>query len=188
MADPLPGESITALIAAADRGDASARSALFAALYDDLHRLAEGHIRRQRGNVSLGITTLVHEAYIHIAHRDGLVIQDRNRFFGYASRAMRGLVIDYIRERGAAKRGGALTFTTLEDDEVPMVERPSDLEALSRALDELSAIEPGLVELVDLKFFCGFSVAEIAAIRNVSERTVGRDWAAARLLLRRAMG
>jgi RNA polymerase sigma factor (TIGR02999 family) len=185
MTDATP--PITALIIRADQGDAAARSALFAALYGDLHRLAEVQIHRGGGNLTLGATTLVHEAYLQIANRDGLAIPDRGRFFGYAGRAMRGLVINYVRDRRAEKRGGLLTFTTLDEAKAPAAERSSELDALSRALDELAELEPALVELVDMKFFCGFSFAEIAALRSVSERTVQRDWAKARLLLRRAL-
>jgi DNA-directed RNA polymerase specialized sigma24 family protein len=100
---------------------------------------------------------------------------------------MRGLVINYVRDRRAQKRGGELTFTTLDDGAVA-VESAPNLEALGEALDQLATLEPGLAELVDLKFFCGFSFAEIAAMRGVSERTVQRDWAKARLLLHEAIG
>jgi RNA polymerase sigma factor (TIGR02999 family) len=112
-----------------------------------------------------------------------VVFPDRNRFLGYASRAMRGLIIDYVRTRQAEKRGGALNFTTLSEWKVAKVEGTGDLEALGHALDELAGVDAGLAELVDLKFFCGFSFTEIAGIRAVSERTVQRDWAKARVLL-----
>ena len=101
-------------------------------------------------------------------------------------RAMRALIIDYIRSRGARKRGGDLTFTTLNDDVGPN-EPGVNYQRLSQALDELAELEPSLAELVDLKFFCGFSFGEIAEIRHVSERTVQRDWAKARVVLFQAM-
>lgn len=182
-----PAETVPALLSRAEHGDRAARGALFAVLYADLHRLAESHVRRGAGNVTLGATTLLHEAYVQMAGRESLSFADRARFFAYASRAMRGLVINAVRDRHADKRGGALTFTTLDDDKAPAVEQAAELEALSHALDELNDLEPPLVELVDLKFFCGFSFAEIAQMRGVSERTVQRDWARARLLLRRAL-
>ncbi len=170
------------LVARAEGGDAAARDALFAALYAELHRLAQSHLHRSPGRLTLGATTLLHEAYLDIAGRDQLAFPNRARFFAYASRAMRGLVIDYIRTRSARKRGGELTFTTL--DEAHAQPEPSqDLAALGTALDSLAALDPQLAELVDLKFFCGFSFAEIAGIRSVSERTVQRDWAKARVLL-----
>ena len=171
------------LVARAEAGDAMAKDALFASLYGELHRLAQGHVNRHAGNVTLGATTLLHEAYLDITARDAVIFPDRNRFLGYASRAMRGLVIDYVRTRQAEKRGGALSFTTLSDWKVAKAVGTSDLEALGQALNELADVDAALAELVDLKFFCGFSFAEIAGIRAVSERTVQRDWAKARVLL-----
>ena len=180
------GSSLAGMVAGADAGDADAKAALFTALYDDLHRLAQSHLRRSAGPLTLGATTLLHEAYLSIAGRDQAAFPDRNRFFGYASRAMRGLVINYVRDRRAITRGGDLTFTTL-DDQIAPAEAGPDLTAIGAALDELAAVEPALAELVDLKFFCGFSFVEIAEMRGVSERTAQRDWAKARLLLHRAL-
>ncbi len=174
--------SLAALVTRADAGDAGAKDALFVALYEELHRLAQVHVHRGGGNVTLGATTLLHEAYLDIAQRSALAFPDRNRFLGYASRAMRALVIDYVRHRGAQKRGGDLTFTTLVDQSAA---QPSGvaLERLDTALVDLTAIDAALAELVDLKFFCGFSFAEIAAMRGISERSVQREWAKARALL-----
>ena len=180
----MPDESLVELVRRADAGDRAARDALFAALYDDLHRLAELQLRRASGPITLGATTLLHEAYVAIANRDGLAFPDRNRFLGYAARAMRGLAINYVRDRHAMKRGGELTFTTL-DPEKAGAPPPIDFDALSAALDELAALDPPLAQLVDLHFFCGFTFAEVAALRGVSERTVQRDWTKARVLLRR---
>ena len=175
--------ALAALVTRADAGDAAAKDALFATLYDELHRLAQIHIHRGAGNVTLGATTLLHEAYLDIAQRSALAFPDRNRFLGYASRAMRTLVIDYVRHRGAQKRGGDLTFTTLADQQAPQERATAALEDLDTALAELGTVDPALAELVDLKFFCGFSFAEIAAMRAISERSVQRDWAKARALL-----
>jgi DNA-directed RNA polymerase specialized sigma24 family protein len=100
---------------------------------------------------------------------------------------MRGLVINYVRDRAALKRGGELTFVELDEGRAPAGERARELEALGQALDELAALQPSLAELVDLKFFCGFSFAEIAAMRGISERTIQREWAKARLLLHRSL-
>ncbi len=182
-----PPDTLAVLVGKADRGDVEARSGLFAALYDELHRLAQSHIRRRGGNVTLGATTLLHEAYLDISGREALAFPDRNRFLGYASRVMRGLVINYVRDHHAQKRGGDLTFTTLDEGLAPAASAREELEALNTALDELATREPEQAELVDLKFFCGFSFVEIAGIRGVSERTVQRDWAKARLLLHRAL-
>ena len=181
----MPNETLADVARRADAGDAVARDALFTALYGELHRLAEVHLHRGAGNLTLSATTLLHEAYLDIAGRDSLAFPDRNRFLQYASRAMRGLIIQYVRRRGARKRGGELTFAPLEEDRAYAADAPRDLESLGAALDTLAEVDPSLAEIVDLRFFCGFSLAEIAAIRGVSERTAQRDWAKARLLLRR---
>jgi RNA polymerase sigma factor (TIGR02999 family) len=188
MADvpPDPEDAIARVVARAEAGDVAARKALFAALYEELHRLAQAHIRRTGGPLTLSATTLLHEAYLDIAARDPLAFPDRNRFLSYASRAMRGLIVDYVRQRTARKRGGDLTFTTLSV-EMDSAEPSIDLERLDAALKDLASLDPGLAELVDLKFFCGFSFTEIAVMRNVSDRTIQRDWAKARAVLHEAL-
>jgi RNA polymerase sigma factor (TIGR02999 family) len=185
MTDPTPQDAthIAVLAERADAGDGAAKDALFAALYHELHRLAQGHLRRSGGQLTMSATTLLHEAYLNLNGRDSIAFPDRGRFLSYASRAMRGLVIDYVRSRRAQKRGGEITFTTLVEAEIGTPSEVAALERLGHALDELSAMDPSLAELVDLKFFCGFSFGEIATLRGVSERTVQRDWAKARLLL-----
>ena len=175
--------SLAALVARAETGDAAAKDALFATLYRELHRLAQSHLHRSAGPLTLGATTLLHETYLSIARRDELAFPDRARFLGYASRAMRGLVIHYLRTRNARKRGGELTFTSLDEAHAQPAEEHADLLTLSAALDQLATLDPPLAELVDLKVFSGFSFADIAALRGVSERTVQRDWAKARLIL-----
>ena len=177
---------IASAVARAERGDTAARDTLFTALYDELHRLAQTHLRRSGGALTISATTLLHEAYLNLAGRPAVAFPDRHRFLAYASKAMRGLVIDYVRQRRALKRGGELTFTSLQDDQAPLPDAPAasaNLERIDDALEELAAVDPPLAELVDLRFFCGFSLAEIAAMRDVSERTVQRDWTKARVLL-----
>jgi RNA polymerase sigma factor (TIGR02999 family) len=181
-----PDDRIVGLFDEAERGKRGASDALFAALYGELRRLADAHVRRQIGHVSLSPTTLLHEAYVNIAQRTHLTFPSRGHFLSYASRAMRGLVTDYVRHKCAVKQGGALLFTSL-DEAALKAESSLDLEKVGRALDDLTAIDPELAGLVDLKFFCGFSFVEIAELRGVSERTVQRDWAKARLLLHRAL-
>ena len=183
---PDPGQ-LAAIVARADAGHGDARDALFAALYNELHRLAEGHIRRNGGQITMGATTLLHEAYLSLAAGRGAEFPDRLRFLKYASRAMRGLIIDYVRARRARKRGGDVTFTDLDEAKVEGTAAETGLERIGQALDELATFDASLAELVDLKFFCGFSFVEIAELRGVSERTVQRDWAKARLLLHSAL-
>lgn len=172
----------------AEGGDAAAREALFALLYDELHRLAHAHVARARGAMTWNTTTLLHEAYLGISRRAGLAFPDENRFLGYAARAMRGLVIDEIRARQTRKHGGDVAFVPAADAAIAAVGSPEEVERLHDALADLAKLEPALAELVDLSFFCGFTHAEIAELRGVAVRTVERDWAKARLLLHGALG
>jgi RNA polymerase sigma factor (TIGR02999 family) len=179
--------TVPSLIAAVEHGDAGAREALFAALYADLHRLARRELARPGANVSLGVTTLLHEAYVDMASRGGASFPDRARFMGYAARVMRGLIIDHVRNRRAAKRGGAFELTSIENDVADASADHRELARISDALDELARSDSALAEVVDLKFFCGFSFAEIAAMRGISERTAQRSWEKARILLYRML-
>ena len=178
---------LTALFAAAEKGDAAAREQLFQRLYAELHRLARRELWRSGAAVSMGATTLLHEAYIDMSGRDTLAFPDRARFLAYAARAMRGLIIDYARSRHAHKRGGQFEITALDTNISNEVADQIDLSQVGDALDELAKLEPDLAQVVDLKFFCGFSFAEIAAMRGVSERTVQRDWEKARIYLHRSL-
>lgn len=180
---------LEALIRRADQADPQAADQLFALLYHELRRLAEHHLRRGGSELTLGPNTLLHEAYLNMSGRDGVAFADRSRFLAYASRAMRGLAIDYARRRRAKKRGRLLEITLAGDDQLAAGDsQPSEeLARLGDALEELAALEPALAELVDLHFFCGFSFAEIAALRGVSDKTVQRDWRKARLLLHRTL-
>ena len=161
--------------------------ALFGTLYAELHRLARRELNR-RGPTSLGVTTLLHEAYLSISAREGTVFVDHARFMAYAARVMRGLIIDDVRRRRSDKRGGQFHITSLGIEHADSVVDPASLILISDALDELAEVEPGLAEIVDLKFFCGFSFTEIAAMRGVSERTIQRAWEKGRLYLHHAVG
>jgi RNA polymerase sigma factor (TIGR02999 family) len=179
-----PTADLGDLLRRADGHDRAAADQLFAMLYHELHGLAEHHLRRGGSGMSLGATTLLHEAYLSMAGRQGVSFPDRSRFLAYASRAMRGLVVDYARRRGARKRGREFEITLAGDEGPPSPsDDPEELSRLSDALDELAGVDSGLAQLVDLHFFCGFSFTEIAAFRGVSLRTVQRDWRKARILL-----
>jgi RNA polymerase sigma factor (TIGR02999 family) len=176
-------QNLSSLFAASAEGDPIARQALFAALYDELRRVAVRELRRSGAELAISPTTLLHEAYLDLSGRAGTAFPDRSRFIAYASRAMRGLVIDFVRERQAQKRGGSFEITRI-DTAAEVASTPADdLGRVSDALDELVTSDPELAEVVDLKYFCGFSFREIAAVRGVSERTVQRDWEKARLFL-----
>jgi len=177
-------EQLERLIQSAEQGDARSREQLFTTLYGELHRLAQRELRRN-ASLTMSPTTLLHETYLNISGRQNAAFPDRARFLAYASRAMRGLLIDYVRSRRAQKRGGAFEITSLPTELPERVRAEGELEGIGEALDSLGAVEPRLAQIVDLKFFCGFSFAEIAELLGVSERTAQRDWDKARILLQR---
>jgi RNA polymerase sigma factor (TIGR02999 family) len=160
--------------------DPAANERLFASLYDELRKLAERQLRRN-GGAPLSPTTLLHEAYLGMSGSNA-VFPDRARFLAYAARVMRGLIIDFVRERRALKRGSAFHITEFTTEVQPMVDQ-AELARLSDVLDELSSHDPRLAEVVDLRYFCGFTIEEIAAQRGVDKRTVQRDWEKARAIL-----
>jgi RNA polymerase sigma factor (TIGR02999 family) len=178
---------ISALIVSAEGGDAQAADALFTALYSELHRMAQRQLARNAGDMTLGTTTLLHETYLDMAQREGPRFPDRARFMAYAARVMRTLIIDHVRNRKARKRGGGFEMTALPDEVRDAVAEATRLARLGDAVDALARVDPVLAEVVDLSFFCGFSFAEIAAMRGLSERTVQRHWQKARLFLHEEM-
>jgi RNA polymerase sigma factor (TIGR02999 family) len=180
--------TISFLIASTESGDRPAADALFTVLYAELHQLAERQLARRGSDLTLGVTTLLHEAYLDIAQREGAVFPDKGRFMAYAARVMRSLILDYVRNHRAQKRGGEFQITTLDEERAPAADGASDLDGVGAALEKLTAVDPSLAEVVDLKFFCGFSLGEIAAMRGVSERTIQRRWEKARIYLRDALG
>jgi RNA polymerase sigma factor (TIGR02999 family) len=179
--------ALSTLIASAEEGNRAAADLLFSTLYDELHRMARRELARRGAGITLGATALLHEAYLNISDREGAAFPDRNRFMGYAVRAMRGLIIDYARQRQAQKRGGQFEITSISTDVLGHPVDPHELTRVSAALDELEATDPRLARVVDLKFFGGFSFAEIASLMSVSERTVQRDWEKARIYLHRVL-
>jgi RNA polymerase sigma factor (TIGR02999 family) len=184
----MAGMSLDALLKAAGEGDAEARRQVFAAVYDELRRLADKELRQRGGGLTWSPTTLLHEAFLNFHSRTGVAFADRAHFLAYASRAMRGLIVDHARARMAQKRGGGLTVVTLKTDsgeEAAMDD--AGITRVAEALDELARHDPRLAEIVDLKFFCGFTFADIAALQGVSERTVQRNWEKARMLLYRSV-
>ena len=170
------------LIQSAEQGDAASREELFSVLYDELHRLAQRELRRG-AFLTMSPTTLLHETYLNLSGRESAAFPDRAHFLAYASRAMRGLIIDYVRSRCAQKRGGGFEITSLPTEAPAGAPEDGELEGIGEALNALGEIAPRLAQVVDLKFFCGFSFAEIAGVMGTSERTAQRDWDKARILL-----
>jgi len=163
--------------------DSEARQQLFTLAYDELRRIAQRELRRVGPALTLSATTLLHEVYLNLREREGVRFPDRPRFLAYASRAMRGLIIDYARSRQALKRGAGFEITTLPTEVAEDVAECAELNRLSDALDQLETVDARLAQVVDLKYFSGFSFGDIAALWGVSERTVQRDWQKARLFL-----
>ena len=170
-----------------ETGSAQEPSALFVSLYEQLRHIARRELRRSSGAVALSATTLLHEAYFKMKERSDAAFPDEPHFLAYAARAMRTLVIDYARSRQAEKRGGAFHITRLPTEVPEQQTQASDLERLGAAIDALAEHDSALAQLVDLKFFCGYSLIEIAAMRGISERTAQRDWDKARMLLKQAL-
>jgi RNA polymerase sigma factor (TIGR02999 family) len=172
----------------ADTGDKEARERLFTVLYGKLRRMAQRELR-SHASVTLSPTTLLHETFLNLSQRESAAFFERAHFMVYAGRAMRGLVIDYLRSRQTRKRGSEFEITSLSTNVRCGEEEESQrhIERLNEALAELEQIDSRLAECVDLKFFCGISFVDIARLRNVSERTVQRDWNKARVLLNRFM-
>jgi len=162
--------------------------ALFSTLYAQLHSLARRELARRIAPSTLSVTTLLHEAYIDMSQRAGAAFPDQARFVGYAARVMRGIIIDHARSRSALKRGGEFEISPLTTDIGKDVANPAEMSEIGDALDLLAEIEPELAEVVELKFFCGCSFPEIAALQSLSERTVQRRWEKARIFLRGKLG
>jgi RNA polymerase sigma factor (TIGR02999 family) len=179
---------ISVLIQRACGGDQAASDQLFTELYADLRKLAARQLRQVFGDGSHA-TSLVHEAYFRLAKPKALAVVDRAHFFGVAGRAMRQLVIDHARQRQASKRGGVnrdLPLDALDEAAMPVAltdTRDIDVFALDQALQQLGEIDASLARLVELRFFAGMELAEIAEILQRSERSLKRDWRKARAFL-----
>jgi RNA polymerase sigma factor (TIGR02999 family) len=181
-----PRRDVGSLVLAADGGDAAARAELFEKLYRELHQLAQSQLRRMHPDLGVSTTTLLHDLYLDMS-KGSAAFPDRSRFLAYAARAMRGIVIDAIRARRAEKRGGCFHITALTTRAGQAAAPASDHEDLAEALDRLERVDAPLAEIVNLNFFGGLTLAEIAALRGVTERTVQRDWQKARLFLKSAL-
>jgi RNA polymerase sigma factor (TIGR02999 family) len=174
---------ITGLVHAAGNGDRAALQDLFAAVYGEIKRLAHRQLARN-AQPTLDTTGLVHEAYLKLIQPDALVLRDRAHFFAVAARAMRQIVVDHARRRQADKRGGAAPqAVTLDENAVADSLDPETLTRLDSALSQLQHLEPRLAELVEMRFFAGLSVVQVAELREVAPRTVLRDWRRARAYL-----
>jgi RNA polymerase sigma factor (TIGR02999 family) len=185
-------DSVTGLINAWSGGDRDAGDRLFSRVYDELRAIARRlHHRRTRGGAddTLDTTALVHEVYLRLAGAGELRVENREHFFAVAVRASRQIVSNYARDRHAEKRGG--TATTLPLDGLPLVDMPSTMHtsitALDEALQQLEQLHPRPCRVVECRFFGGLSIPETAAVLQLSEATVKRDWAVAQAWLHREL-
>ena len=176
-------ESVTILLSAVQSGDPDAAARLYAALYPEIKRLARARLFDAGGIPSMNTTVLVNEGFLRIAQRAGIEGATRGQFFAYMGKVLRSVVLDYLRGQVADKRGAGATHVTLSYADHVIAESAGEWEALDDALVRLERIEPDLYALIELRYFAGFSLEEIAAMRGVSVRTVDRDWARARTLV-----
>lgn len=177
---------VTALLLAWSDGDEAARGRLIDAVYDELRRVARGHLRRERDNHSLAPTALVHEAYLKLIDQRHAKWQNRAHFFAIAARIMRRILVDHARSRRAVKRGAPLTVLW---DDVADAGGGIDVDilALDAAMEKLARLDERQTRLVELRFFAGLTVDETAAALDVAPITVKRDWALARAWLFREL-
>lgn len=187
--DAAAGPAVTELLRAWGRGDAEASEALVRLVYAELRRQAERALQREGEGHTLQATALVHEAWLRLGEQHGARWESRAHFFAIAARMMRRVLLDHARSRRAQKRGGGATQLSLGDaasagDEAVDV---VDVIALDEALTRLATFDPQKARLVDLRYFAGLSIPEVAAVLGVSTATVGREWAVARMWLRREL-
>lgn len=180
-----PTGELTLLLRAAAQGDTAAEERLFALAYDELRRIARSALRRESAT-TLEPTALVHEAYLRLGNRHEIAWADRRHFYGVAARAMRRVLVDRARSRGRQKR--AQPLVTLPDGFAAPIAGDDVILAVDDALTALAAIDPRRARVVELRWFVGLEVEEVARLLDVGPATVKRDWAAARAWLSHRLG
>ena len=182
-----PKDHVTELLHAWVRGEEAAQERLLPTVYDVLRRLAGAQMRSERPGHTLQTTGLIHEAYLRLVNQQRVTFRDRNHFFSIAAQMMRRVLVDHARQRSAAKRGVAVEHVSLGAEEPVAPDRGADVMAVDEALQALGKRDPRKASIVELRYFGGFSLAETAAIVEVSEATVSREWTLAKAWLLRAM-
>ena len=186
MPDPSRAHNVTELLLSWGQGDTGALDRLVPLVYDDLRRVARGHLRRERPGHSLQATALVHEVFLRLVDVDRMTVQSRTHFFALSARLMRQILVDYARRQQAGKRGGGATVIGLSDAAgapAPTSTSMVDVLALDEALDALSSFDAQQCRVVELRFFAGFNIPEAADALGVSTATVEREWAMAKAWL-----
>ena len=182
-------KEVTRLLAQWSDGNEAARTDLMAAIYDDLRRLAARYMSHERPGHTLQTTGLVHEAYLRLVDQQHVRWQNRAHFFGIAAQLMRRILVDYARNRDCVKRGGSVSKLSNPDDQVGASDASHDVDviALDQTLTRLAAKNARHARIVELKFFGGLTVPEIADVLRVSDRTVKREWHLAKAWLYREL-
>lgn len=179
--------NVTELLRNWSDGDKQAQETLFQVIYNELHRQAARYLRNEQPGLSLQTTDLIHEAYLRLISQQHVEWQNRLHFFAIAAKVMRRILVDHVRGRQAAKRGGTDIRLPLEDAMAVLPGQDLDFVALDEVLTRLAEIDPQQSQIVELRFFSGLSVEETAKVLDVSERTVKRDWNVAKAWLRREL-
>jgi RNA polymerase sigma factor (TIGR02999 family) len=183
MTDRENGSDVTQLLLAWQAGDRDALDRMLPIVYDELHRLAAGYLRRERPDHTLQPTALVHEAYLRLVRQRQVDWRNRAQFVGVAAGMMRRVLANYARDRSAAKRAGdreQVSLSLVEEGQGPP---DVDIIALEEALERLAALDPRKVRVVELRFFGGLAMDEIAEVLGISRATVEREWSFARVWL-----
>jgi RNA polymerase sigma factor (TIGR02999 family) len=178
---------ITELLLAAQSGDAGSLDAVFASVYSALRGMAVSRLAAQPGENTLSATALVHEAYLKLTDASRLNLHDRHHFFACAARAMRQILVDRARARGAWKRGAGLDLGALRHAEGVVATTPELLD-IDAALDRVDAVDPGLRQLIEMRVFAGLTLEQLAESSGRSLRTINRDWQRARAMLLAQLG
>lgn len=178
---------ITQILQDWNDGNHAAKEQLLPFVYDELRRQARYLMSSERSNHTLQPTALVHEAFLRLSEQTGIEWRDRSHFFGFASRVMRQILVDHARLHATAKRGKHPIHFSIDDVQIPIEERAEAILILNEVLDRLEKFDEQQAKIVEMRFFGGMSNPEIAESLDISERTVGREWQAARLWLYREL-
>lgn len=179
---------LTELLHAVRQGESAAVDRLCTLLYEDLHQIAHARLQRHERMLLLNTTALVHESYLRLLHAGDLHVTDRTHFLAYAARVMRTIIVDFVRQRLAQRRGGGAPHVPLQTDLAESgPTREETVLRVNEALEALVQVDERLVRVVEMRYFAGMSEQEIATALGVTERTVRRDWQKARLLLLAAL-
>ena len=184
----ISSERITALLVEWKQGNQQAAATLMPLVYDELRRIASRYLRRKVRNQTIHSGTLVHEAYLKLVDQKDVHWQNRAHFFGLAAQLMRRILVDHARARAYTKRGGGACRVELDEALALVGERSATLVALDNALNELSLVDPRKSKVVEMRFFGGMEIQQVAEVLQVSPDTVKRDWRLAKLWLARELG